>query len=307
MNEMAFALPFTQQFFSGYLVDHFPYKLAMLDNSLRMYSQLKPVILDGIKKVDDAEYEKSVRLEIRATYFQAMETLFELIFSLEPRTSVVDNRLLWYYLSTAQWRKNYKRIGLIAEGDTSFLDRTIRIGKNFETSFIEYLFYYGAKDPKMLEAVRPGFESIKKFIVAFAKEFSDRGEYNAFKHALRAFPAMMKIEAIQRATQKRLITWDLSRSISYLTEGEDRSLTLETRPLDTERDMRMGQTCSLLISNIVRSRKAQFVKGYEAELHIFSDDIFPLATKKTVNMVKLKMTLKLEDTSPSKGSRRAGT
>ena len=296
MNRMAFTVPFTKQFFSGYLVDHYTYKLATLENALNKYSQLKSDILDGVEIIEDAEYEKSLRLEIRATYFQAMETLFELMFSLEPQRSSLDNRLLWYYLSTAQWRRHYKRITQIAKGRTSFLDRTIKLGENFETTFIEYLFYFGARDPEMLKAIRPGYESIKKFIVAFAKEFSDRAEYNAFKHALRAFPALTKFEAINKVTKKSLIAWDMSRSITYLIEGKDRSLSLETRPLDTERDVRMAQICSMLISNIVRSRKVHFVKGYQGHVHTFSEVAFPMATKRTINWMNFRLTLKLEDT-----------
>lgn len=298
MNQVPFDLPFTRQFFSGYLVDHFDYKLITLYNALVKFPKLKADILDGLDTVDDAEYEKSIRLEIRATYFQAMETLFELIFSLEPRGDVIDNQRIWYFLSTAEWGEDFKRIRSIAKGQTALFDRAITAGSDLKVPFIQYLFYFGVTDPTMIQAIQASLDPIKKFLVAFAKEFSDRAEYNAFKHALRIFPAMRTFEAINRATQKPLITWDMTRSITYLTESDDGSISLETRPLDTERDMRMAQVCSRLISNIVRSRKVHFVKGYEGYIHTLSADSFPSATERTINWINFKFTIKPMDNRP---------
>jgi hypothetical protein len=295
MKHVPLDLPFTTQFFSGYLVDHFHYKAFVLYNVLQKYPQLKSDILDGLEIVNDGDFEKSIRLEIRATYFQAMETLFELIFSLEPRGGLFDNRRIWYFLSTARWRKNLKRIESIAQGETDFLDRDITANKNVKVPFIQYLFFFGVSESTMQPAIQASFDPIKKFLVTFAKEFTDRAEYNAFKHALRILPAMRSFEAINRVTQKPLISWDMTRSVSYLTEGDDRSISLETRPLDTERDMRMTQVCSHLISNIVRTRKAHFVKGYKGVIHTLAAEALRSATKRTIPWMNFKFTIKSND------------
>ncbi len=302
MNPVPFDLPFTKQFFSSYLVDHYHYKLFTLYNALDKLPKLKHDILDGLDSVDEADYQKSLRLEIRATYFQAIETLFELIFSLDPRDDVVDNRHIWYFLSTAQWRENYNRISLIAQGDTAFLDRIITAGKNLEVPYIQYLFYFGVTEPSTLPAIVASLNPIKKFLVAFAKEFSDRAEYNAFKHALRILPTLQKFEAISKGDGKPIITIDMSRSLTYLTEEDDGSISFNTRPLDTKRDMQMAQVCSRLISNIVRSRKIQFVKGYEGRLHTLSEDSFPSADERTFKWISFKVTIKPIDGEPETDS-----
>jgi hypothetical protein len=290
MKSIPIETPFTQQFFSGYLIDHFLYKQCALYNIIDNLDKLKPDILKGLEDIDDTEFVKTLRLEIRATYFQAIETLFELIFSLEPRTSVIDNRHIWYYLSTSEWRENYKRIESIAEGDTAFLDRIVYAGEELKIPFIQYLFYFGVSNPDMLDSINKSFDPIKKFLVSFAQEFSDRAEYNAFKHALRILPAMQKFEVGIHGSEKPTITLDMSNSFTYIAE-EGESISFRTKPIDTIRDMKMGSVCSCLISNIIRSRRVHFVKNYEGRINIFSDEAFPLANERNVNWSNFKFTV----------------
>jgi hypothetical protein len=291
MNPIPFETPFTREFFSGYLIDHFLYKQFTLFNALEKLPILKSQVLDGLDEIDEAEYIKTLRLEIRATYFQAIETLFELVFSLEPRGKVIDNRHIWYFLSTSQWRKNYERIESIAAADTAFLDREITASKTLKVPFVQYLFYFSLTNPSMLDAVRASFEPIKKFLVAFAAEFSDRDEYNAFKHALRILPMMQKVEIGPHGSEKPIVTLDMSNSMTYLVE-EGESISFRTKPLDTVRDMRMGLVCSYLISNIVRSRRAHFAKNLDGHLHTFSEESFQSADERNVSWTNFRFTIK---------------
>lgn len=306
-------IPFTRQFFDGYLVDHFLYKQTTMYNALqasikrlprgdsglldrilglawrKSTSFLTVRSLKGLKEIDYNAYVKSLRLEIRATYFQAVETLFELIFSLEPRQNVIDNRHIWYFLSTSKGKDNYKSIEKIASPNTAFLDRMINASDTMRIPFSQYLFYFGATDPAAQEAIRASLDPIKKFIVAFAEEFTDRDEYNAFKHALRILPTLQKVEYLDQS-KKAVLALDMSTSMSYLQETEQ-SLSLRTKPLDTLRDMRMSQVCVYLISNIFRSRRAHFTKNFEGHLHTFTEESFSSATERNVKWTGYDMTL----------------
>ncbi len=204
---------------------------------------------------------------------------------------MIDNRHIWFFLSTSQWRENYKRIDSIAAGNTAFLDREISAGITLEVPFIQYLFYFGVTNSSMLDSVRSSFDPVKKFLVAFAQEFSDRDEYNAFKHALRILPTMQKLEMGPKGAEKPVVTLDMSNSMTYLVE-EDEALSFRTKPFDTVRDMRMGLVCSYLISNIVRSRRAHFAKILEGHLHTFSEESFPSANERNVAWANFKFTIK---------------
>jgi hypothetical protein len=78
--------------------------------------------------------------------------------------------------------------------------------------------------------------------------------------------------------------------MTYLVE-ENESISFHTKPLDTIRDMRMGIVCSYLISNIIRSRKAHFLKYDKGYLHTFSDESYPSANEHTVNWTNFKFTI----------------
>ncbi len=301
MNSIPFNIPFTHQFFSGYLVDHFLYKQFTLYNILENYKELKPSVLKDLEDICDDEYQKSLRIEIRATYFQAIETLFELVFSLEPRTSYVDNKHIWYYLSTSQWRQNYKRIEQISSGDTTFLDREIIAGKDIKVSFAQYLFYFGVTNPTMLDAVTASIDPIKKYLIAFSKEFIDRDEYNAFKHSLRIVPALQKIEIGTSGSDKTFVSLDMNNSMTYIIEEGD-SISFKTKPIDTLRDMRMSLVCSYLISNIVRSRKQYFTKNGDGYLHTFNEESFPSSDIRNVNWMDFIMSFRPVKNVPNSNS-----
>jgi len=132
MNRPDVPIPFARGFFGAYLVDHFLQKQYTLFNIILGFPQLKTAILEGLEDVKDADYLKSLRVEIRSTYFQAIETLFELVFSLEPHDGVIDNENIWYYLSTSKGVANYETIEAIAHGNTTFLDRKVVAGKGIE-------------------------------------------------------------------------------------------------------------------------------------------------------------------------------
>lgn len=305
---------FMREFFSGYLIDHFLYKQYTLYNAFLAAEKRGPVgaadplhkfwrllqqslpfgtphSLKGLEEIDYAAYAKSLRLEIRATYFQTIETLFELVFSLEPRGNVIDNRRIWYFLSTSKWRDNYKRIDKIARSDTAFLDRVITARKGFDVPFLQYLFFFGVTNPSMLGAVRASFDPIKKFLVAFAQEFADRDEYIAFKHALRILPLLQNVQMGPHTPEKPAVTLDMSSSLTYLVE-KDKSISFRTKPLDTIRDMRMGHACAYLISNIIRSRRAHFTGILEGNLHTFSEESFPNANQRKATWTEFNLTFK---------------
>ena len=143
-----------------------------LHNLIENLPELQSVILNGIDDVDIDDYIKSLRVEIRATYYQAVETLFELIFSLEPRNGIIDNENVWYFLSTSNGRANYDIIKKIAGGDTSFLDREVVAGKDITVPFVRYLFFFGIADKSREEQIVTSLEPIRGMLEAMAKSLA---------------------------------------------------------------------------------------------------------------------------------------
>jgi hypothetical protein len=291
MNTPDFALPFSGGFFNSYLVDHFAYKQEALLFLHDHFQDLKTQLQEGMPDINEEQFLRTLRVEIRSNYFQAIETLFELIFALEPRGSVIDNRNLMYLLSTSDWRGNYDRILRIAGGDLAFLDRIVTAGPRVSVSFNQYLFFFGIVDNMMTQAIDASLLTIRKFLIAFASEFANRDEYNAIKHSMRLVHLMEEFGFGPKGSTVR-IKRDLKDSMSYMKQEKDSSLTMYTKPLDTVRDFKMTIVCSNLISNIFRSRKYHFTKDQSIELHTLTDESYVDATKRNLSWSALKLNFK---------------
>lgn len=278
-------------FFQAYLVDHFVYKQLTLKNCFDNYSTLRPILLAGMDEADDKAYLHTLRAEIRATYFQCIETLFEMIFALSVRGRTVDNENMWYLLSTSDWRRNFKRILKIAEGDLSFLEQTVIAGRELEMSLLQYIFFFGVHGSIPTETVATSLAVIRKTLPVLASEFSDRGEYNAIKHSIRLFPFIAKWEIGATDGQGPKISFDLSDSMTFLREEPDETLIHETRQFDTERDFNMTVLGARLISNIIRGRRAYFFKE-GVTLFTFEEEALMSANKRSVAVQNLSISIK---------------
>jgi hypothetical protein len=262
------------RFLDEYFVDHFLYKSKTLGNILGQYEELKPKVLEGIEGIEDDAYACTLRAEIRATCFQSIETLFELICSLLPRDGRIDNTDLWYQLSTSSWRKNYDFIKDVANGEDAFLEIEVVAGEKAdgspkEISFGHYLFYLGDHQEEIEKAIPESIAEIKESLQMLAREFQRREEYNALKHTMRLFPAVSGLFVKAKESEDWSPVADLEGSMSFLTKEKDESLVVHTAPMDTDRDLNLTQLASGLISNIIRTRRALFgqkEKGKEFQL-----------------------------------------
>lgn len=291
-----------EQFLRSYLVDHHYYKVVTIKNIIDQYDELKESVLSDVGLVEDDKYIDSLRAEIRATYYHAIETLFELIFALSPRKGIIDNSNIWYFLSTSSGFKNYKRIEEIAGGDTEFLDTEVIAGKkengeHLEVPFGQYLFYFGITNPEVVDLIPESLSAIKDALIILAKEFSDRDEYNALKHGMRIFPTVkdVHVKASKEDEWTKLV--DMSGSMSYLMKEKDESLSVHVVPMDTERDVRMTMLCSGLISNIIRTRRAALVDESPTEIFLVTldDEILKEYRKPDKPLVKFRFNLKPVD------------
>ena len=92
----------------------------------------------------------------------------------------------------------------------------------------------------------------------FARDFSDRDQYNAFKHSLRVFRTIKSIKITKKDSQKSEDEIAMKDSISYLKINNDynKNVSLISKALDTTRDCHLALLSSRIISNIFRSRRS---------------------------------------------------
>ena len=157
--------------------------------------------------------------------------------------------------------KSYKLIQEIANGVFSLdiLDERIDF-LDYNISIAQYLFYPRMFDRTKFPAeffiqVDQSIIAIKAGIKALAVDFSQRDEYNAYKHGIRIFPTYKSIHFVDAGTMEQRIAFDLSNSVSYYTFNDKlNEAKITTKLFDSERDFLMTRLGSNLIFTLIHYR-----------------------------------------------------
>ncbi len=284
-----------EQFYKYCLVDYWKYKIIALANAVIKYGKLKFELLEDVEDISDEDCIMAFKMEIHFTYFQIVESLFNMIFALLKKQ--IDNRKLWFYLSYFSRRdvsnKAYEAIKKIAKGDTGIFDQQVVAGPNLEIPFVQYLFYFGGSFEVNEATMKRNLENIKKILVAFAQDFMDRDEYNAYKHSFRVFPAgAQTLEIINPEEEKTIATLRMQNSIACIKMERDKSITQIVNAFDWERDYRMGLLCHALIYNLISTRRRFYFKDEKLFVNFFSDLNLERTSKTDSTMLHYKMNIK---------------
>jgi len=218
------------------------------------------------------EFRRTVKSDLRQTYFHAIESFFEIFFALNPKDKkVLDDENILFNLTNSNWKDNYKKIKEIAENDKAldFLDEEIK-ALDKQVTIGNYIFYLGLfshdKYPDLKKSIDESIDAIKYGVSIIAKEFTNRDEYNAYKHGLRIIPAISKFMLADAETMEIKFTWDLTDSMSFYTPTKNPDeLTVVTKLFDCERDYQMTLFCSNLINHMMFYRKVSFNKNKEKQ------------------------------------------
>lgn len=207
-----------------------------------------------------------IQADLRQNYFHSIETFFEFFFAFLPKNGKVpDNTEILRILVKSNWRQNYKRIEHIANGKLklSLLDEIID-SLDFKVSVGQYLFYLGTFSKEKFseeyhKSVKESIESIKQIIKSLAIDFSNRDEYNAYKHTMRVFPSFKSIHILNAETLKEELSFVMSNSASYqIYNDKEKETIVKTKLFDPERDFKMTEICSRLIFSMIELRSIVF-------------------------------------------------
>lgn len=251
-----------KNFYSGYAYDYFIHKSGTLQAILENFEQFKESMLNNyITGIDEEDYTRFIKSEIRVTVFQSIETLFELILALDPKGGKLKDCQLLENLSISSWQDNYRRILSIATDSESlnFLNALVKIGGE-DIEVWKYIFYFNMKvrdeHAQMLEESKQG---IQLFLSGIAKIFSVREEYNAYKHGVRILNTFKSFQIIPSDQSSEGMTFDLKDSVSFFFERKHKEknneYVVKTKVFHTNRDLRIINLCGFLISNIIQIRK----------------------------------------------------
>ena len=156
-----------------------------------------------------------------------------------------------------------------------------------------------------MEDIRNDFpksiEAIKLALRILATEFSDRKEYNSYKHGLRILPALQKLAVCDPDTMQEQFSWNLDSSMTFYSyDKKTKETTYTTKTFDSERDLRMTSICSFLLWNMIKFRDVAFNKDkkdkdYKFTIPIFGKDQIEEAIKTDVKIQDLKFSIRPEN------------
>lgn len=253
------------EFYKNYNLDYWPSKLSLLQNCYENLDKIKNYLYIELDDPNDDKFLLMLKTDLHFLYYQMVETLFELIFALQYQ----DDKNLWYYLSFAD-KNNYSKIkSIISDKNKIFDDRVKLLNPNDKTtisiSFLRYLFFHLLDLEKIGIQEENNVKVIKELLRIFASDFSDRNEYNAFKHALRMTyekPSPM----FKTLDGKKSISFDGENAFIYLEKfekGNKFGLSQVTKCFFPKLDILLCKYCSWLINNIIVVRKNYYFKTNE--------------------------------------------
>jgi len=277
-----------KEFYKTYDPDYWLYKISFLKNCHDNFDSIKDTLNDDLSDVVDANYKRALRTEMHFLYFQMVETLFEIIFAVSKH----DNRNLWLALTFSNWKDNYNEIVKLSETSYLFTNKikTTISGNEVEIPLLRWIFYFVYPSKMTEDEWKNNLDKIKRLLLLFAKDFSDRGEYNAYKHSLRFYNSSFAMSIGLTGSQQMHTIGVSNDSITYLEEqrkeqkGTGRILRT-TKPFDFERDCNCCLVIYSMIKNIISTRKYSILTelhGKSFDFSTFSDiDINKVAIPKT--------------------------
>lgn len=282
-----------KEFYKTYDPDYWLYKISLLENCHDNFDDIKDTLKDDLSDVVDDDYKRALRTEMHFLYFQMVETLFEIIFAVSKH----DNRNLWLALTFSNWKDNYGEIVKLSETSYLFTSKikTTISGNEVEIPLLRWIFYFVYPSKMTEDEWKNNLDKIKRLLLLFAKDFSDRGEYNAYKHSLRFYNSSFQM-SIGLTGSKNMHTLGASNdSITYIEEqkkkGQDGQfkptghILRTTKPFDFDRDTDCCVVIYEMIKNIINTRKHSLLpelNGKEFHFSTFVDiDIQKVAIPKT--------------------------
>lgn len=283
----------TGNFYKTYQLHHHRAKATVLKKLLHEKVFKAGDVIEPMWGFNDADFERTLRIEMRTNLFHAIETFFTLYFCLQPEENgIVDDQHLFYNLSKRSFY--YKNIKAISDGtdDLSILQKKVRLHDE-DIRFGQYLFYFGLKQDKFPPGLDDCLNAIKYGVQNLAHELNDTAEYNSYKHALRSLPAFLEFAFAKRDTLEIVQSFDAKHSMTYFQEFKDNSFSYETKMFDTERDFRMTLLASNLIYNIIMFRRASMVRDLPGiPLAYYSKESIDECLKRNVMAIEFRNSFK---------------
>ena len=279
-------------FYISFLADYFILRATTYKSIIENDDLAEVILSKSPNGLNKENYIKSLKASLRQNYFHSIETLFEIMFAIEmgldKKSDPAQDELIQYHLTHSS-KKNLKRIEPLGKEENTapnFLDREyifVIDGEQKTFPLLQYLFYYiispidsGANNATD-EELQESLSAIRLSIQHLAKDFTDRTEYNSYKHRFRLMPIFGDDDTMM-----------------FMTPTPDNVLEFTTRVFDVERDYKMTRLVSDLIQAIIHARKSYYFKDIKPNPAFFKLDEVRDYVASRIKSSEAKVTLTFE-------------
>lgn len=260
----------SKHFYQAYFLEFWSHKLSLLNNSFSNIDQIYPSISSDLPKSTQDHFNNYLKVEVHATYFSLIETLFTLIYLLKTG----KEESLWCRLGKTTnniFRKLESMAGDFEKNNFHLLDRTINVNSKKSALFIDFLFFRGI-EIKNQDLRNKSHNNIKHLISEFAKDYLNRSSHNAIKHSMHAIPQKFTFSTDETIPELNESV-SFEDSILYFNKALDnRKMKIVIEKTDFTRDYNRSCAIFCLISNLIKTRERLFFGLKKFTLYPFVED-----------------------------------
>jgi len=262
-----------QEFYKSYDLEYWFNKIELLFNVHENFNKIEKNINLFYENKNVENLKRMLRTEIHFTYFQMIETLFEIIFAISEH----NNKYLWLALTFSNDRKTdfysnaYTKINKFSKGtlhkpDFGKLVKVELANKEImEIPLLRWIYYFIFPTDMTPRQWVDNLERIEQLLRVFAKDFSDRGEYNAYKHSGRYYSSKFSLNIGLKGKKKNYNLGHSEDAVVYIDEEIKKDengkfkktgrLWKVVKPFDYLRDYKCCEIINYMIKTIISTRK----------------------------------------------------
>ncbi|MFQ5981503.1 MAG: tetratricopeptide repeat protein, partial [Candidatus Heimdallarchaeota archaeon] len=216
------------------------------------------------------------RLAVSPKVEYSLETLFSIIFALEEK----DDEFLWFNLSFSESKSQrsfaaYDKIASLNKTwkMENYLIRDINY-KDQVIPFWQYLFFFNHESEKLSNNNEQIEKNIVWLLSQMASTFSDRDDFNSYKHSLRCIGNRdYWMTAQANGSDKRFSIGYAKYGMTYLTKknSKEDDIVIQTtfKAFSPKEDIWYIESAIKLLYNLFFARKAYFFEEQWKEFNYF--------------------------------------
>ncbi|MFX1258160.1 MAG: tetratricopeptide repeat protein [Promethearchaeota archaeon] len=270
-----------KDFYKSYFLSYWEVKIETLKYQINNFEEFNKSIVDKEEFSEiqnlDLKLRSVINFDIHSLLFQITEALFSTMFALEN----FDDEYLWFNLSFP--KDSSERSFAVYDKISKFQNYywveqyliDIKLVGDQEIPLWEYLFYFHVNLDNYKVDINRNRDNILKLLHKLASIFSDRNDFNAYKHSLRCYPSSLKLTFISERSQKVIDQKFSKYGINFLTKSEinenDESINLTYKSFSPTEDLYHIEKAFHLLSNIIETRRAYYHDIQNFKLYFFED------------------------------------